>query len=196
MTTPRSPRGRKAKGDLGERQAKAILEAYGLKVLDGRMTEPGCDLILNPQAVVEVKNCPWASIGGTDRKSLLAAAEIHRARGIAHWVITFESDGPKLGWIDRGPTGKIGLVYRQPLDWPGARLNPLPPGFPKALGTVATHAERAGGSTERHPTGNEAKGPGLSRTTARDEPSLPSPPAPAKRIFSQDAFDALEREVG
>lgn len=141
MTTPRSPRGRKAKGDLGERQVRNLLQSvYGLKVLDGRMTEPGCDLILNPQAVVEVKNRPWRTIGGVERAALLGAAIYHRTGGVAHWLITHEDGGWQLSMIDRKADGRIGLVYRQAISTTDARKAPLPPGFPTALGLGATSA--------------------------------------------------------
>ena len=142
MPTPRSPRGRKAKGDLGERQAKAILQGWGLTVLDGRMTEPGVDLILNPEAVVEVKNHSWSALGGIARQDLFKAAELHRRKGVAHWCLFHEPEGWLLARIGLNPkTFRVGLVYRLWVDSVHAQSTPLPPGFPKALAPTTSFSK-------------------------------------------------------
>ena len=130
---PRSPRGYRAKGNQGERQAKALLEAWGYTVLNGAMAEPGCDLILNPKAAVEVKNRSWASIGGVERATLLVAAEALRKRGVAHWCLLHEDAGWFLCSIGRKPDGRVGLVLKQPIKAAPYPLGDRAPGGSDAL---------------------------------------------------------------
>lgn len=138
MTGPQSPRGKRAKGNQGEREVRNILEAAGFPVVNGAMAEPGVDLWINPEIAVEVKNNPWRVIGGTKRKELLAAADYQRARGRPHWVITHEAEGWQVAEIGRTPDGRIGLLLKRPLASLRRDSTPRHPGAEGALAPDTT----------------------------------------------------------
>lgn len=88
MTGPRSPRGRKAKGNLGERTMKLRLQNLGHTVLDGRMTEPAVDLILLCcRQLVEVKTYRWNAMPSPVRRACAQAGDLWRSRGYHHFIV-------------------------------------------------------------------------------------------------------------
>lgn len=145
MTGPQSPRGRKKKGNAGERDVVDAAKKAGLRVVRRLTITSGCDLIIAPQAIWEVKNAPWSSFGGVDRASFLAAADYWRREGYPHKIFFHELDGWYACEIGRRTdgryVGKIGLVLKEPLASFLSPSTPLPPGFPNALGTHATSEE-------------------------------------------------------
>lgn len=92
-----SPRGSLQKGNQAELRVKRWVTAQeGVAfVLDGRPSEPGCDLLVfyrfpdRPLVleVLEVKAGDWNRLSSAKRQSAAYAGDLWRARGVRHAVI-------------------------------------------------------------------------------------------------------------
>lgn len=150
MTTPRSPRGRKAKGDLAEARVKRALQDIGYTVIDGRMTEPGLDLVAweTPSArpwCIEVKaRGELYDLGPEDKRSIFGRDQWCVRRGWRYALIFIRNDEPLVGLVNRidglvtseRRKGLSLMVYEQARMALPERADPLPwefSGAPSAL---------------------------------------------------------------
>lgn len=88
MTRPRTPRGAREKGNLGEATIKLLLERKRHTVLNGQMAESAVDLILLCcQTLVEVKTRKWSKEPSPRRRLCAVAGDRWRKAGYSHLVI-------------------------------------------------------------------------------------------------------------
>lgn len=140
MTRPRSPRGRKQKGDAAEGRVKRALQDLGYTVVDGRMTEPGLDLIAweSPSArpwCIEVKaRGEVYDLGPDDKRSIFGRDQWCLTRGWRYNLIFVRNAEPLVGLVLRidglvvseKRKGLSLMVYEQSRLALPARPTPLP----------------------------------------------------------------------